>query len=58
MEGLLRAAIFKAWDDANFDFRAALLDAVRKNLSTGAKTDAARHLWGGAQWQANPVGDE
>lgn len=53
-----RAAIFKAWDAQNFDFRAAVIDAVRRNLSTLVKTDAARHLWGGARWQANPVGDE
>jgi hypothetical protein len=57
-EGFLRTAIFKAWSDAQFDFRAAVLDAVSKNLGTGIKTDAVRHLWGGACWQAHPVDDE
>jgi hypothetical protein len=58
MEGFLRTAVFKAWNDAQFDFRAAVLDAVSKNLGTGIKTDAVRHLWGGACWQAHPVDDE
>jgi len=59
MEGFLRTAVFKAWADAQFDFRAAVLDAVSKNLSTGVKTDAARHLWGGARWDfAVNTGDE
>ena len=58
MEGFLRAAIFKAWDDAQFDWLAAVQDAVRKNLSTGAKTEAVRHLWGGARWQAHNMGED
>jgi hypothetical protein len=58
MEQYQRAAIFKAWDDPQFDFRAAVTDAVRRNLSTLVKTDAARHLWGNARWQAQDMGDE
>ena len=51
LEQHLRGAIFRAWDDADFDWRAAVLDAVTKNLSTGVKTNAARHLWGNAKWE-------
>lgn len=46
----LRGAIFKAWDNPGLDFREYLLDIVRKNLSTQAKIDAVRHLWGGTGW--------
>jgi RNA ligase len=46
----LRGAIFKAWDDAQFDFREAVLQAVRKSITTQAKTDENRYLWGSAVW--------
>lgn len=54
----LRAAIFKAWDNPDFDFRAAVVDAVRKNLGTQNKVNDARHLWGGAKWGYRDNGDE
>lgn len=54
----LRAAIFKAWDNPDFDFRAAVVDAVRKNLGTQNKVNNARHLWGGAKWGYLDNGDE
>lgn len=58
MEQYQRAATFKAWDDPQFDFPAAVVDAVRRNLSTLVKTDAARYLWGSTRWQAHGIGDE
>jgi RNA ligase len=54
----LRAAIFKAWDNPDFDFRAAVVDAVRKNLGTQNKVNDARYLWGGAKWGYRDNGDE
>ena len=49
----LRGAIFKAWDDSGFNFREYLIEVVRKSLSTQAKIDATRHLWGDAKWNIN-----
>jgi RNA ligase len=57
-DGHLRGAIFKAWDDQKFDFREAVLLAVRKGTTTLAKTDENRYLWGDAKWSINSVGDE
>jgi RNA ligase len=54
----LRGAIFKAWDNPDFDFRTYLLDTVRRNLGTQAKIDAARHLWGSAVWNYSDQGEE
>lgn len=54
----LRGAIFKAWDNRDFDFHGYLLEVIRKNLSTQAKIDAARHLWGGAAWSMKGDVDE
>lgn len=54
----LRGAIFKAWDNPDFDFRAAVIDTVRKNLGTQTKVNEARHLWGGAAWGYRNNGDE
>jgi RNA ligase len=58
LEGHLRSAVFKAWDSTNFDWHEWLLGTIRKQLSTLVKTDAARHLWGGAMWTYHQVGDE
>ena len=58
MEGFRRSAFFKAWDDAQFDWRQAVVDTVSKNLSTMVKTDAARHLWGSVRWQAQDMGED
>lgn len=59
MEAFQRQAMFRAWEDAQFDWREAVLDTVRRNISTGVKTEAARHLWGGARWDGSPMmGDE
>jgi len=46
----LRAAIFRAWDAPEFDWRQAVIDTIAKNISTQTKVDAARGLWGGAKW--------
>jgi RNA ligase len=53
-----RGAIFKAWDNPGFDFRAAVVDAVRKNLGTQTKVNDARYLWGDAAWGYRDLGDE
>lgn len=55
----VRAAIFKSWDAHDFDFRGAVVDTIRKNISTSTKVDAVRHLWGGAVWSYGMgVGEE
>ena len=46
----LRAAIFRAWDNPEFDWRQAVIDTIAKNISTQTRVDAARGLWGGARW--------
>lgn len=50
LDPYLKTAIFKAWDNPNYDWRAAVLDRVRLSLSSQAKVDDARHLWGGVKW--------
>lgn len=50
MDQYVRGSIFRAWDDVNFDWRAAVLDAVSRNLGSGVKTDAMRYLWGDVKW--------
>jgi len=49
-ESNLRSAMFRAWDAAEFDWQTAIVDAVKKNLGTQTKVDAARGMWGGAKW--------
>lgn len=46
----LKGTIFRAWGDSVFDWRGAVIDAVNKHLSTQAKINEARHLWGGVEW--------
>lgn len=58
MEPHLRGAVYKAWDNPQFDFQGYLLDTIRKNLGSQAKVDAARHLWGDARWSMHDMGDE
>lgn len=58
LDQYLRGSIFKAWDDADFDWHAAVLAAVSRNLSTGVKTDAARALWGNAKWSYSAIQDD
>lgn len=50
MSQSLRGAIFRAWDETKFDWRQAVVDTIRKNISTQAKVDAIRDVWGGAIW--------
>ena len=57
-ESNLRGTIFKAWDDPQFNFREAVLQAVRKGTTTQVKTDENRHLWGSARWCMHGVEDE
>jgi hypothetical protein len=54
----LRATVFKAWSDVNFDWQAAVADVVRKNLGSSTKVDDVRHLWGDVTWNAIPMEDE
>ena len=53
LDGNLRGAIFKAWDVplGEFDWREAVLSAVRKNIGTQPKVDSIRHLFGSATWK-------
>lgn len=51
-------SIFKAWDDDQFDWQAAVIHTIRKNINTLVKTDENRYLWGSARWQAHHVGDD
>jgi RNA ligase len=54
----LRSAIFKAWDVTDFDWRVAVVDVIRKNISTQTKVDNVRHLFG-ARWNyGSNTGDE
>ena len=52
MDQHLRGTIFKAWDNPDLDFRAAVVDVIRKNLGTQTKVDGVRHLFG-ARWNYN-----
>jgi T4 RnlA family RNA ligase len=58
MEPHLRGAVYKAWDNPEFDFQAYLLDVIRKNLGSQTKVDAVRHLWGDAVWNYRDMGDD
>jgi RNA ligase len=51
-DGHLRAAVFKAWSDVNFDWQAAVADVVRKNLGSSTRVDEIRYLWGDVVWNA------
>ena len=50
LDSFLKSAIFKAWDNPNYDWREAVLSRVRLSLSSQAKIDEARHLWLFAKW--------
>lgn len=58
MDSFLRAALFKAWGNADFDFYDYLVDVLKKNISTQAKVDAVRHLWGGVFWAPQRLTDD
>lgn len=59
MDGSMKSAIFAAWDSAEFDWFAAVVNTIRKNIGTQPKVDAARGLWGGARWTYSVnTGDE
>lgn len=49
----LRAAIFKNWDVdwRSVDWRGLVANVIRKNLGSGPKVDAVRHLFGNAHWR-------
>jgi len=58
-ESNLRSAIFRAWDSEEFDWQAAVVDAVKKNLGSQTKVNEARFLWGNAKWDYGATtGDE
>jgi RNA ligase len=56
-DGHLRAAMFKAWTDREFDWQTAVTDVVRKNLGSSTRVDETRHLWGDVVWNAIPMED-
>jgi RNA ligase len=56
-DGHVRAAMFKAWSDVNFDWQSAVADVVRKNLGSSTRVDEVRHLWGDVVWNAIPMED-
>lgn len=56
-DGHLRAAMFKAWSDVDFDWQSAVLDVVRKNLGSSTRVDETRYLWGDLTWNAIPMED-
>ena len=59
MEGNMKSAIFASWDKYVFDYRGAVISAIRKNLGTSTKVEAIRGLFGGAKWNyAANTGDE
>mgnify|MGYP003351409508 CR=1 FL=1 len=59
MEGNMKSAIFASWDKYVFDYRGAVIAAIRKNLGTSTKVEAIRGLFGGAKWNyAANTGDE
>jgi RNA ligase len=59
MDGNMKSAIFSAWDKADFDWRGAVIAAIRKNLGTSTKVESCRALFGGARWNyAANTGDE
>lgn len=50
LDPFLKTAIFKSWDNPSYDWRDAVLSRIRLSLSSQAKVDDARHLWGGVKW--------
>jgi len=50
LDSFLKSAIFKAWDNPNYDWREAVLSRVRLSLSSQAKIDETRHLWNNVKW--------
>jgi RNA ligase len=58
MDGFMRAALFKAWADTQFDFYEYLIDVLKKSISTQTKVDAARYLWGGVTWAPQEMSDD
>jgi hypothetical protein len=58
MDGFMRAALFKAWGDTQFNFYEYLIDLLKKNISTQTKVDAARYLWGGITWTPQEISDD
>jgi RNA ligase len=50
LDSFLKSAIFKAWDNPNYDWREAVLNRVRLSLGGQAKIDESRHLWSNVKW--------
>jgi RNA ligase len=50
VDPFLKSAIFKAWDNPNYDWREAVLNRVRLSLGGQAKIDETRHLWSNVKW--------
>lgn len=55
MDGFMRAALFKAWGDTQFDFYSYLIDVLKRNIGTQTKVNSVRHLWGSATWTSQEL---
>ena len=58
LDGNLKSAVFRHWDNADANWQAAVLDVIRKNLGTQTKVDDVRKLHGAPRWRAAQTGDE
>ena len=58
LDGNLKSAVFRYWDNADANWQEAVLDVIRKNLGTQTKVDEVRKLHGAPRWRAAQTGDE
>lgn len=58
LDGNLKSAVFRHWDNAAANWQEAVLDVIRKNLGTQTKVDDVRKLHGAPRWRAAQTGDE
>lgn len=58
LDGNLKSAVFRHWDNADANWQEAVLDVIRKNLGTQTKVDDVRKLHGAPRWRAAQTGDE
>jgi RNA ligase len=58
LDGNLKSAVFRYWDQADPNWQEAVLDVIRKNLGSQTKVDEVRKLHGAPRWRAAQTGDE
>jgi len=58
LDGNLKSAVFRYWDQADPNWQEAVLDVIRKNLGTQTKVDDVRKLHGAPRWRDAKMGDE